>query len=67
VVSRRFPSESKERIRKLLFTMHQDPEGKKLLDELMIDRFIPLQEEWYATLKQMNHYLARRKDPSHAP
>jgi phosphonate transport system substrate-binding protein len=67
VVSRQFPSELKERIRKLLFTMHQDPEGKRLLDELMIDRFIPLQEEWYATLKQMNQYLAQRKDPSHAP
>lgn len=67
VASRQLPGESKERIRKLLLAVHEDPEGKRLLDELMIDRFIPLQEEWYGTLRQMNQYLARRKDPSHAP
>jgi phosphonate transport system substrate-binding protein len=67
VASRQLPSESKKRIRQLLVTMHQDPEGKKLLSELMIDRFIPLQEEWYGSLRQMNQYLSRRKDSSHAP
>jgi len=65
VASRQLSVEVKERIRKLLLTMHQDPEGQKLLNELMIDRFIPLKEEWYETLKQMNQYLSGRKDLSH--
>jgi phosphate/phosphite/phosphonate ABC transporter binding protein len=65
VASRQLPNEVKERIRQLLLTMHQDPEGQKLLHELMVDRFIPLQEEWYETLKQMNQYLTKRKDLSH--
>jgi len=66
VASRQLPGEVKERIQKLLVAMHQNPEGKRLLSELMIDRFIPLQEEWYETLRQMNQYLVRRKD-AHAP
>ncbi len=65
VASRQLPNEAKERIRKLLLTMHQDPEGQGLLSELMIDRFIPLQEEWYGSLKQMSQYLGKRKDLSH--
>lgn len=67
VASRQLPGESKERIRQLLFAMHLDPEGKKLLDELMIDRFIPLEEDWYDTLRQMNQRLDRGKGPTDAP
>ncbi len=40
VASARLPKKMKERIRELLYTMHRDPEGKRILDELMIDRFI---------------------------
>ena len=41
--------------------------GKKILAELMIDRFIPPQEEWYENLRQMYQQLAARKDKPHAP
>jgi phosphonate transport system substrate-binding protein len=47
--------------------MHQDREGKRILAELMIDRFLPPQEEWYDSLRQMQQHLARLKDQSHAP
>lgn len=67
VASRHLPRESKERIRELLFSMHQDPEGRRILTELMIDRFIPPQEEWYETLRQMHQRLAQIEDKSHAP
>lgn len=67
VASRHLARESRERIRELLFSMHQDPAGKKILGELMIDRFIPPQEEWYDTVRQMNQRLARLRDKLHAP
>ena len=67
VASRQLDGEAKARIQRLLFTMHQDPEGKKILAELMIDRFIPPREEWYDTLRQMNQRLARLRDQPHAP
>jgi phosphonate transport system substrate-binding protein len=67
VASKNLPVESKEHIRKILFSMHQDPEGQKILTELMIDRFIPLKEEWYENLRQMQQHLAEGKDKPHAP
>lgn len=62
VASGHLSRESQARIRELLFTMHLDPEGKKILDELMIDRFIPARDEWYDSVRQMHQSLARRRD-----
>ena len=59
VASKNLTAEFKERIRQILFSMHQDPEGKKILTELMIDRFIAPQEGWYENLRQMYQQLNR--------
>jgi phosphonate transport system substrate-binding protein len=67
VASRQFPPADRERIQKLLLAMHQDPEGKKILAELMIDRFIPPRDELYDTVRQMEQQLNRLKDEPHAP
>jgi phosphonate transport system substrate-binding protein len=67
VASKNLPAEAKEHIRKILFSMHQDPEGQKILTELMIDRFIPPKEEWYENLRQMQRHLTGGKDKPHAP
>ncbi len=67
VASRNVSKETKERIRQILFSMHQDPEGKKILAELMIDRFIGPQEEWYGNLRQMYRQMAGGKEKPHAP
>jgi phosphonate transport system substrate-binding protein len=37
VTSSRRPSQMKERMRELLYNMHQDPQGEKILKKLMID------------------------------
>ena len=67
VASKNLPVESKEHIRKILLSMHQDPEGQKILTELMIDRFIPVKGEWYENLKQMQRQVEGVKDKPHAP
>ncbi len=68
VASRQFPPAERERIQTVLFAMHQDPEGRKILAELMIDRFIPPRDELYDTVRQMEQQLARLKDePRAAP
>ena len=48
----------KDRIRHFLFSMHQDPEGQRILAELMIDRFIAPREQWYETIRKMKQNLA---------
>jgi len=55
VASGSLPSDLKERIRHLLFSMHQDPDGQKILKELMIDKFIMPQEEWYDSIRRMKN------------
>ncbi len=67
VASRQFPPADRERIQKVLLAMHQDPEGKKILAELMIDRFIPPRDALYDTVRQMEQQLAELKDEPHAP
>ena len=43
----------KARIRQLLLSLHKEPEGEKILKELMIDRFVAPKEEWYDGIRQM--------------
>jgi phosphonate transport system substrate-binding protein len=54
VASSSLPNQMKERIRELLFNMHQDPVGKRILDELMIDRFIAPKEDSYDPILEMD-------------
>jgi phosphonate transport system substrate-binding protein len=53
VASKHLPSQLKADIQRLLMTMHQDPEGKKILDELMIDRFLDPDDKWYESIVAM--------------
>jgi hypothetical protein len=55
----------KERLKKNILFMHEDPEGKRILDELMIDNFAPPQSEWYVSVKAMiNRITAEGEDKS---
>ncbi len=53
VASSNLSEPTKQLIRKLLLTMHQDPQGKKILNELMIDRFILPQNIYYDPILKM--------------
>jgi phosphonate transport system substrate-binding protein len=67
VASQKLSSAEYERLREVLLTMHRDPEGKKILAGLLVDRFLPLQEEWYEPIRSMHRRLALLKEESHAP
>ena len=45
-------------IRQELFSMHQDPQGQKILHELLIDRFISPRDEWYDSIRKINLSLS---------
>ncbi len=53
VASSNMPEKMKKRIRQLLFNMHRNPKGKRILDELMIDRFIAPKEDCYEPIVAM--------------
>jgi len=56
----------RDRLQQVLLTMHQNPEGRRILGELFIDRFIPLKEEWYEPIQRLHQKLAQLKEQSNA-
>jgi len=56
----------KAAVQKVLADLHQDPEGRRILAGLLIDRFIPLKEEWYEPIRAMHQHLARFSGTLHA-
>jgi phosphonate transport system substrate-binding protein len=58
VASRFLAPDLKNRIRQVLFSMHRDPRGQNILNELMIDRFTPTRDEWYDSIRNMELKIA---------
>jgi len=66
VASKSLSSELKTRIRQALFDMHQDPQGRLIISELMIDRFVNPRDEWYDSIRKMNLRMATLEIDSNA-
>ena len=66
VASMYLPTQLKERIRQVLFAMHLNPEGKKILAELMIERFSATKEIWYDSIRQMKQNLSLSEEKTDA-
>jgi phosphonate transport system substrate-binding protein len=58
--------EIRDRIIHALLTMHEDAEGRQILNKLMIDRFVSPRDEWYDGIRQMWVTLASGNEKSHA-
>ncbi|SHE49573.1 phosphonate transport system substrate-binding protein [Desulfacinum infernum DSM 9756] len=57
VVSPALDPAVKETLRTVLLTMNEDPQGKAILDELHIDRFVPPQADWYESVEALQATL----------
>jgi phosphonate transport system substrate-binding protein len=57
VVSTSLSPEVRSSIRVLLLNMHEDPAGRKILESLLIDRFVVPRPEWYEPIKAMSKEL----------
>lgn len=53
VASAQLDSDVRMLIQELMLAMHTDPEGKRILDKLLIDRFVAPREEWYEPARAM--------------
>jgi len=65
VASVALPPRDKEHIRQAVFSMHLDSKGKKILEKLMIDRFVAPKEEWYEPIRQMKQTLGAPESLPH--
>lgn len=57
VASGNLSAKLKKTIRHLLFAMHLDLEGQKILSELGIDRIIPATDQWYESIQKMKERI----------
>jgi len=67
VASGRLPDDLKTKIRGVLLAMHQKPDGRAILEKLLIDRFLAPREEWYEPVRAMIAGLPDSGRSSHAP
>jgi phosphonate transport system substrate-binding protein len=47
------PPEFKEKLRKTLLSMHEDPEGKKVLKEMEAQRFVPAEKKDFVPVREL--------------
>ena len=66
VASKTLSFKLKTQIRQYLFKMHQDPKGRKIISELLIDRFVNPRDEWYDSIRKINLKLASLEKESNA-
>ncbi|MEW6531743.1 MAG: phosphate/phosphite/phosphonate ABC transporter substrate-binding protein [Thermodesulfobacteriota bacterium] len=57
--------DTRDKIRRVLLSMHGDPNGRKILDELLIDRFIEPRDEWYDSIRKLRADLVHAATVSH--
>jgi phosphonate transport system substrate-binding protein len=53
VASNRMPEELRDELQRALVTMHEDPEGRKILDEALLERFTFVDDSNYDDIRSM--------------
>lgn len=51
--------QTKKRLREVFLNAHKDEQGKKLLSGMMIDRFVPIKDNAYDSIREMKSWLAQ--------
>lgn len=60
VVRPGIPNPLRERLRNVLLTMHEDPEGALILQGMMLRRFVPANDAAYGTIRAMRDFVKSR-------
>ncbi len=51
----------KEKLRTILLTAHMKPKGKELLDKMLTERYVPITDSAYDSIREMKKWIARQK------
>jgi len=52
-------------VRRIIMNLHNDAEGRRILDDLMIDRFVEARDEWYDSIRAMINPAGTRETGDH--
>jgi phosphonate transport system substrate-binding protein len=51
----------KSRLKEILLHAHEDPEGKEILDKMMLDKFVEINDSAYDSVRQMMRFVAQQE------
>jgi len=54
----------KTNVRNILLTLHNEEAGQKILEELLIDRFVPAQDSWYESVREIKQKVYGVQTPA---
>lgn len=57
----------KERLRTILLNAHTKPEGKKLLDKMMTEQYVPIDDKAYNSIREMKKWVVRQEQKNRKP
>jgi phosphonate transport system substrate-binding protein len=52
----------KEKLRTILLTAHTKPEGRQILEKMMTERYVPIEDKAYDSVRNMKKRLAARQE-----
>ncbi len=52
------PTFMKEKIREILMNMHKDRKGKRILDDMLIDKFVEVPDSYYDSVREMQSFVS---------
>jgi len=61
VVSRKLDAGTKNGLKRIFLTAHEDARGKAILEKMMIDRFVLIDDSAYDSIRRMNEWVEKRK------
>lgn len=59
VITKNVPVFFKEKMREILKEMHRSPEGRKILDGMLIDRFVEVPDSNYDSIREMESFVSQ--------
>jgi phosphonate transport system substrate-binding protein len=52
--------EIEKKLKGIFLNIHKDPKGKKILDGMMIDKFVPIDDSAYDSIREMKAWVKRK-------
>ncbi|RJQ20817.1 MAG: phosphate/phosphite/phosphonate ABC transporter substrate-binding protein [Nitrospiraceae bacterium] len=52
---------TKEALRQVFLNAHNDVEGREILKGMLIERFVPIEDSSYDSIREMKHWVAKQK------
>jgi len=60
VVRPNLDKKTKRELRRIFLNMHLDPQGRNILQGMLIDKFVPVDDSLYDSIRQMQAYISAR-------